>query len=225
MNSPSGRATAPRRTLLPVLPFLLLLPLLPLAASAAGITGRVALPAARTAPVMNQRYEIVSRAGVLATNPPLAVVYLEGDFPAPAAPATVSLPQKDFAFVPALLAIRVGTRVEFPNLDDTFHNIFSYSPAKRFDLGRYRPDEKPVPVQTFDTPGLVTLRCDIHEHMRGLVLVLPTPHFVLTAADGRYRLTGLPPGRYTLKVWLDSRTTLSRPVDLAADSALSVDFP
>ncbi len=193
--------------------------------SEATITGRVQLPAARTAPVMNQRYEIVSRAGILATNPPLAVVYLEGDFPAPAAPATVKLPQKDFAFVPALLPVRVGTRVEFPNLDDTYHNIFSYSPAKRFDLGRYRPDETPVPVQTFDTPGLVTLRCDIHEHMRGLILVLPTPHFVLTDTEGRFRLTGLPSGHYTLKVWLDSRTTLTRPVELTADSALIADFP
>ena len=197
----------------------------PPAHAAATISGRVQLPAARTAPVMNQRYEIVSRGGILATNPPLAVVYLEGDFPAPPAPATVKLPQKDFAFVPALLAVRVGTRVEFPNLDDTYHNIFSYSPAKRFDLGRYRPDETPVPAQVFDTPGLVTLRCDIHEHMRGLILVLPTPHFVMTDADGRYRLGGLPPGRYTLKVWLDSRTTLSRPVELAADSALTADFP
>jgi hypothetical protein len=61
--------------------------------------------------------------------------------------------------------------------------------------------------------------------MRGLVLVLATPHFVMTDVDGRYRLAGLPPGRYTLKVWLDSRTTLSRPVELTADSALTVDFP
>ncbi len=194
-------------------------------AAAAVITGRVQLPAGRTAPVMNQRYEIVSRAGILATNPPLAVVYLEGDFPAPAQPAKVSLPQKDFAFVPALLPVRAGTRIEFPNLDDTYHNIFSYSPAKRFDLGRYRPDDTPVPSQVFETPGLVTLRCDIHEHMRGLILVLATPHFVLTDAEGRFRLSGLPPGRYTLKVWLDSRTTLTRPVELAADSALTANFP
>ena len=204
---------------------LLLALLAPVLRADAVISGRVQLPAARTAPVMNQRYEIVSRSGILATNPPLGVVYLEGDFPAPATPAVARLPQKDFAFVPALLPVRVGTRVEFPNLDDTYHNIFSYSPAKRFDLGRYRADEIPVPSQVFDTPGLITLRCDIHEHMRGLVLVLATPHFVMTDGDGRYRLAGLPPGRYTLKVWLDSRTTLSHPVELTADSALTVDFP
>jgi plastocyanin len=189
------------------------------------IEGRVALPKTHSAPVMNRRYEIVTKGGVVATNPPLAVVYLEGAFAPPAEPPAAQMPQKDLAFVPALLPVRTGTRVEFPNLDDTYHNIFSYSAPKRFDLGRYRPDEKPVPSQVFGVPGLVTLRCEIHEHMRGLILVLDTPHFVTTDADGRYRLVGLPPGRYTLKVWLDSRTTLARPVELGADSVLHADFP
>ena len=133
--------------------------------------------------------------------------------------------QKNFAFVPALLPIEVGTRVEFPNLDDTYHNIFSYSPAKRFDLGRYRSDERPLPSVLFDTAGLVVLRCDIHEHMRGLILVLDTPYWVLTDPAGHYRLTGLPPGHHTLKVWLDSRTTLSCSVDLDPDTTLRADFP
>ncbi len=206
--------------------FLLALVLLPAVSLAqAVIEGRVELPKTHTAPVMTKRYEIVTKGGVVATNPPLAVVYLEGTFPAPAAPATKQLPQKDFAFVPPLLPLRVGTKVEFPNLDDTYHNIFSYSPAKRFDLGRYRPDEKPVPAQVFEVPGLVTLRCDIHEHMRGLILVLDTPHFAVTDAEGRFRLTGLPPGSYTLKAWLSSKTTLERPVELKNGATLRVDFP
>jgi hypothetical protein len=133
--------------------------------------------------------------------------------------------QKDLAFVPELLPVQVGTRVEFPNLDDTYHNIFSYSPAKRFDLGRYRRDETPVPSELFDVAGMVTLRCDIHEHMRAIILVLDTPHFVLTDTDGRYRLQGLPGGRYVLKAWLDSRTTLSRAVDLPLGGVLRADFP
>lgn len=194
-------------------------------ASAAEINGQVALPRDRSAPVLTQRYEIVSKAGTLSTNPPLAVVYLAGDFPPPATPPTVQLPQKELAFVPALLPVRTGTRVEFPNLDDTYHNIFSYSPPKRFDLGRYRADERPIPSQVFDRPGLVTLRCEIHEHMRGVVLVLDTPHFVVTDPDGHFRLTGLPAGRYVLKAWLNSRTTLEKPVELAADGTLRIDFP
>ncbi len=189
------------------------------------IEGRVELPKTKTAPVPNLRYEIVTNGGVVSTNPPLAVVYLEGNFPRPAAPPLVSVAQKDLMFVPTLLAVQTGTRVEFPNLDDTYHNIFSYSPAKRFDLGRYRPDERPIPSQLFDVAGLVTLRCDIHEHMRGLILVVDTPHFVLTAPDGTYRLPHLPAGKYTLKVWLSSKTTLERPIELTDGGTLRADFP
>ncbi len=191
----------------------------------ATIEGRVPLPKTRTAPVMNRRYEIVAKGGVLSTNPPLGVVYLEGSFPKPATPPVAQLAQKDLAFVPTLLPVQVGSKVEFPNFDDTYHNIFSYSPAKRFDLGRYRPDEKPVPAQLFEVAGLVTLHCDIHEHMRALILVLATPHFVVTDPEGRFRLTGLPAGRYTLKVWIDSKTTLERPVELTGDATLRVEFP
>ena len=192
----------------------------------ATVEGRVELPKSRSAPVMNKRYEIITTGGVLGTYPPLAVVYLEGSFPRPAPLPAKQVVQKDLTFIPALLPVQVGTKVEFPNLEkDTYHNIFSYSPAKRFDLGRYRPDEKPVPSQIFDVAGLVTLRCDIHEHMRGLILVLATPHFVTTDSDGRFRLNGLPAGHYTLKAWVDSRTTREQPVDLKSGSTLHVDFP
>ena len=131
------------------------------------VEGRVELPKSYSAPVQAKRYEIVTKGGVLSTQPPVAVVYLDGIFPSPGSLPTKEITQKDLTFVPALLPIRVGTKVEFPNLDDTYHNIFSYSPAKRFDLGRYRRDERPIPAQIFDKQGLVTLRCDIHDHMRG----------------------------------------------------------
>jgi plastocyanin len=189
------------------------------------IEGRVELPKERSAPVMNKRYEIVAKGGVLAPMPPLAVVYLEGSFPKRSSTATKQMLQKDLTFLPALLPVQVGTRVEFPNLDDTYHNIFSFSPAKRFDLGRYRADELPIPSVVFDVPGLVTVRCDIHEHMRGLILVLDTPYFVISDLEGRYRLSGLPAGHYTLKAWLTSKTTRERPVELTSRSTLNVNFP
>jgi plastocyanin len=191
----------------------------------ATLEGQVELPKSHFAPVASERYEIVSKAGVLATEPPRAVVYLEGDFPKPKAFPTKQVAQKNFAFLPALLAIEAGTKVEFPNLDDTYHNIFSYSPAKRFDLGRYPPGENPPPFQIFDKTGLVTLRCDIHEHMRGLILVLATPYFAITDPDGRYRLTSLPAGHFTVKAWVDSKTTRERPVDLKSGAVLRVDLP
>jgi len=191
----------------------------------ATIEGRVQLPKTSAAPVMIKRYEIVTNGGVIATKPPLAVVYLEGSFPKRNSMAEKQMVQRDLNFVPALLPVQTGTKVAFPNLDDTYHNIFSFSPAKRFDLGRYRGDERPIPSVTFDVPGLVTVRCDIHEHMRGLILVLDTPHFALSDAEGRFRLSGLPSGRYKLKAWLSSRATLERPVELAGGSTLSVNLP
>jgi plastocyanin len=203
-----------------------ILPLLPVALPAsATVEGRVELPKSHSAPVQAKRYEIVTEGGVLSTQPPLAVVYLDGPFARPASSPVKQVAQKDLTFIPALLPVRVGTKVEFPNLDDTYHNIFSYSPAKRFDLGRYRPDERPVPSQVFDKPGLVTLRCDIHEHMRGLILVLNTPYFVMTDTAGHFRLDGLPAGHYTLKAWIDSRTTREKPVDLKNGQTLHADFP
>jgi len=201
-------------------------PLLPVALLASAVVeGRVELPKSHSAPVQAKRYEIVTKGGVLSTQPPLAVVYLDGAFPKPASLPTKQVAQKDLTFLPALLPVPAGTKVEFPNLDDTYHNIFSYSPAKRFDLGRYRPEERPIPTQVFDKLGLVTLRCDIHEHMRGLILVLNTPYFVMTDTDGHFRLSGLPAGHYTLKAWIDSRTTREKPVELKNGQTLHVDFP
>lgn len=200
--------------------------MLPVALLASAVVeGRVELPKSHSAPVQAKRYQIVTKGGVLSTQPPLAVVYLDGSFPQPASLPTKQVTQKDLTFIPSLLPVRIGTKVEFPNLDDTYHNIFSYSPAKRFDLGRYRPDERPIPTQVFDKPGLVILRCDIHEHMRGLILVLNTPYFVMTDTNGHFRLEGLPAGHYTLKAWIDSRTTREKPVELKSGQTLHVDFP
>jgi plastocyanin len=202
---------------------LLILAPIPFMAGAT-VEGYVQLPESHSAPVIAKRYQIVTRGGVLSTEPPVAVVYLDGSFAKPISLPAKQVVQKNLTFVPSLLPVQVGTRVEFPSLDDTYHNIFSYSPAKRFDLGRYRPDERPIPSQVFDTPGLVTLRCDIHEHMRGLILVLDTPYFVMTETDGRFRLRGLPSGHYTLKAWINSRLTRERAVELKDGETLHVDF-
>ncbi len=76
----------------------------------------------------------------------------------------------------------------------------------------------------FDVAGLVTLRCDIHDHMRALILVLDTPHFVVTDEDGRFELRGIPPGRYVLKAWLDSRTVREQAVEVPDHATLHADF-
>ena len=198
---------------------------LPFLAPAAVIEGRVTLPKGDSTPVVTERYGIVSANGVMSTNPPVAIVYLEGRFPRPAQPATAQLVQKNLAFIPALLPVQVGTRVEFPNLDQVYHNVYSYSRPKRFDLGRFQSNEQPVPAQLFDVPGLITVRCEIHEHMRGLILVLDTPHFVVSDSDGRFRLENVPAGNFVLKAWINSETTRQRPVEVTAERSLHVDFP
>jgi plastocyanin len=188
------------------------------------ITGKVELPKTTKAPVMAKRYEIVSQGGALAPNPPVAIVYLEGQFPLATNPPVQQIIQTNYTFLPSLIAVQVGTRIEFPNQDNAFHNVFSYSPAKRFDLGRYRPEERPIPSQVFDKPGLVTLRCDIHEHMRALILALETPHFVVTDADGQFKLENLPAGSYVLKAWLNSKTTLEQEITLTTGQVTNVNF-
>jgi hypothetical protein len=195
------------------------------AAAEATVEGRVELPKPRVAAVVNKRYEVVTKGGVVTLDPPIAVVYLEGSFLRPKSPPLVQMPQKDLMFTIPLLPIETGTKVEFPNLDDTYHNIFSYSPAKKFDLGRSRPEERPIPAETFDAPGLVTLHCDIHEHMRAVILVLDTPYFTKSSPDGHFRLSGLPAGKYTLKAWVSSKTTYERPIELKSGGAQQVNFP
>jgi plastocyanin len=189
----------------------------------ATVEGTVQLPKPSPDLGINQRYQ--ADLPVAPTNPPAAVVYLEtGQPPQPVAHSSAQMAQKGITFAPDLVAVLVGGTVEFPNLDDTYHNVFSYSKAKRFDLGRYRKNEKPAMV-IFDKPGVVTVHCDIHERMRGTVLVLETPHFVKTDAQGRYRLEHLPAGNYTLKAWVTERETRERPVELKSGSVLHVDFP
>jgi plastocyanin len=199
---------------------------LPLPALAeAVIEGVVALPSRPVAPAPPPRYQ----PGVPAPaepDPPMAVVYLEGEFPAAtnSRPRIVQLAQRQQQFRPALLPIQRGTLVEFPNLDDFYHNVFSYSKPKRFDLGRYLKEEKPAALR-FDAPGVVRLYCEIHEHMRGVILVLDTPYFTKTDAAGRFRLTGAPAGRYVLKAWVEEKDVRASPVELKLGATVRVNFP
>lgn len=191
------------------------------------IEGTVELPKPSFDRGLNQRYATTNDVPLAPTNPPAAVVYLEGDFRSQANAAAKSpaqMAQKNIAFAPDLLPVLVGTAVDFPNMDDTYHNVFSYSKTKRFDLGRFRKDEKPTTV-IFDKPGAVTIHCEIHERMRGTILVLETPYFQKTDTAGRYRLDHLPAGNYVLKAWVAGDDVRQRPVELKAGTTLRVDFP
>ncbi len=132
---------------------------------------------------------------------PDAVVYAipaSGARPPPAGAAAV-MDQIDKEFVPHVLVVQAGTRVKFPNQDNIRHNVYSFSPAKTFSLELYRGNEA-APVQ-FDKPGLVVVGCNIHDFMLGYIVVVDTPHFAKTAADGVGRLRGLAPGAHELRAW------------------------
>jgi plastocyanin len=120
------------------------------------------------------------------------------------------LDQRNESFVPHVLAIVAGTTVDFPNNDKTYHNVFSLSPNKPFDLGRYAVGRsKSV---RFDRPGIVRVFCDIHSHMSAFILVFAHRYFAVTDDEGRYRLDNVPPGAYTVVAWNESTPTDSRRV-------------
>jgi plastocyanin len=159
------------------------------------------------------------------TNPIPAVVFLKGPFETQrtaASPKNPTLAQKDAWFIPEVLAVLVGTTVDFPNLDTQYHNVFSYSKPKRFDLGRY-PTGESRPV-TFDKPGMVKVYCEIHEHMRAWVVVCENPYFAMTDADGNYRIENVPGGKHTLVVWRSQGKELEKEVTVVAGQHLAVDF-
>jgi plastocyanin len=190
------------------------------------IEGTVQLPPPAMARMLNQRYVANADAVLTPTNPPAAVVYLEGNFSEtekPVSSTTVQMAQKNMLFAPDLVAIPIGGTVAFSNLDDTYHNVFSYSKTKRFDLGRYRKDEKPGTV-VFDKPGVVTVHCEIHDRMRGTVLVLSTPYFVKTDSSGRYRIEHLPSGQFILKAWINDADVRQQSVELRSGAKFHIDF-
>lgn len=187
------------------------------------VEGTVTLLAATPVPVAAPRYPLAASYAVEDADPVRAVVFLE-DVGGEPVPGRARMAQRGYQFRPGILAIVRGTVVEFPNLDDEYHSVFSYSKARRFDLGRYRKDEKPAAV-TFDTSGTVRLFCEIHDHMRGTILVLDTPYFVVTDGVGHYRLEGLPAGRFVLKAWIDEDDVRSAPVELDDGTVARVDFP
>jgi plastocyanin len=134
--------------------------------------------------------------------------------------------QQDREFVPHVRAITVGTEVTFPNKDDIRHHVYSFSPAKKFELPLFKGTQS-APVK-FDKPGVVVLGCNIHDWMLGYVVVLETPYFDTTGADGRARIADLPPGTYDVHVWhprlVDGAASASQRVTTVAGKDERVQF-
>jgi plastocyanin len=122
-----------------------------------------------------------------------------GGAPRPQPGQKAIMDQRDLSFVPDVLVVQTGTAVDFPNSDQVRHQVYSFSPAKTFQLALYA-GRAHAPV-VFDKAGLVTLGCNIHDSMVGYIYVTDSPWFAFTGADGSARLHGLAPGDYTVRIW------------------------
>lgn len=132
------------------------------------------------------------------------------------------LVQKNKSFQPSLLVIPVGGKVEFPNHDPFFHNVFSLFEGKRFDLGLY--ESGTTRFVQFDKPGVSFIFCNIHEQMSAVVIALTTPYYAISDARGDVSFSNVPPGRYQLQIFHtsvapDALHALSREITVAAGDA------
>ena len=201
----------------------------------------VELPASRATGVIRGRVEVAADVPPVVRRPDLmgsgtprpttspdrrrAVVYLDSApqaafdaLPRPRA----TLDQRDETFVPRVLAITAGTVVDFPNSDPTYHNVFSLSPDRSFDLGRYEGGRsKSV---RFDQPGIVRVFCDIHSHMSAFILIFGHRYFGVTDDDGWYRIDDVPPGSYDVVAWHELLPSQTRRVTVGEDGVVELHF-
>jgi len=130
--------------------------------------------------------------------------------------------QRNETFVPHVLAITTGTTVDFPNSDKFYHNVFSLSKTKAFDLGRYAAgNSRPI---RFDRPGIVRVFCDIHSHMNAFILVFSHPFFAMTDAEVRYRIDSVPAGTYGVIAWNEGTPSETKPVTVPDGGVAELDF-
>lgn len=150
------------------------------------------------------------------------VVYLEGKLPPRARPFTAVIEQKGRRFIPDLVVIPAGSSVSFPNLDPIFHNVFSLSKARSFDLGNYPRDQ--TRVVDFPKPGVVVVGCHLHPNMSAIVFVSPNAWATTADSQGRFRLSDVPPGEYTVVAWHKAAGFFRRNVPVPAEGVVQVEF-
>jgi plastocyanin len=158
------------------------------------------------------------------------VVYIDQPTPGltftpPAQPAVIR--QQDASFVPHVLPVLVGTTVEWPNLDEIYHNVFCMAETKPFDLGLYSRDQPPKDGRgrvVFDKPGQADVFCSIHTKMHCIVLVLTNPWFASADAKGRFTIRDVPAGTYQLKAWHERVPGQTREIVVPAEGEVRVEF-
>jgi plastocyanin len=193
-------------------------------ASAGDVVGLVRLKGTVTPEKDRKRYPVNdSNKSAEPAPSPLTdvVIFLEGAKSGTGAHPPPVMAQQHKTFRPTMLPVKVGTAVSFPNKDAFFHNVFSYSKLKRFDLGRYPAGESRS--ITFEQVGLVKVFCEIHSHMKASILVLDTDAFTVANGQGFFKLTGVRPGKYRLVAWHPAFDPVTRDVEVR-DGATEVEI-
>jgi plastocyanin len=151
-------------------------------------------------------------------------VYLEGQFPQSVSPtpAVATMEQKNRRFWPEALVIQAGSKVSFPNLDPIFHNVFSLSGPKTFDLGNYSKGE--TRMVTFSHPGIVYVNCHLHANMTATIVIAPNQWNSMAGRDGKFILRDVPPGQYTIVAWHKAAGYFRRSVQVVQGRDEHVDF-
>lgn len=150
------------------------------------------------------------------------VVYLRDAKPQTVAPVRTAIRQRDETFTPRVVAVTVGSEVEFPNDDPIYHNVFSLSRVRSFNLGRYpRGETRRV---RFDRPGVVKVFCEIHSHMSATVMVFDHPWFAVPDEAGRFELPGLPPGDRQITAWHERLGDTTASVRVESGRTVETDF-
>lgn len=139
-----------------------------------------------------------------------------------AKPAPLVMSQKEANFEPRMLPIVVGSTVRWPNEDEIFHNVFSMSESKEFDLGFYKKDK--VPEVVFDRAGRVDVFCAIHSKMHCVIMVLPNRFFAKSDDKGRFMIKGLPAGTFKVRAWHERLPAQTRLIEVAAEGEMKIEF-
>ena len=204
-------------------------------ARAADISGTITVKQLLTRPSVTASVSMYERGpavelGKDAENDPLAaerarvVIYVEGPVSTPgqASSLPASMQQTNRRFDPDMVVIRMGGSVTFPNMDPIFHNVFSLSKPKSFDLGNYPKGDTRTVV--FPKPGIVYVNCRLHPNMAGVIVVTPNQWYAKAGRDGQFTLHDLPPGNYTVVAWHKSAGFIRKQMRIVEGRDSTVNF-
>ncbi len=211
-----------------------MLPAMATGACAESVTGTILIKKRLSKPSVTASVSVYQRGAAIklgedAEPDPIArersrvVIYLEGPAQAQSGSTTTQqIEQIDRRFTPEMVVVPVGSTVSFPNMDPIFHNIYSLSKPKSFDLGSY--DKGESRKVTFPKAGIVQIYCHLHPNMQATVVVTPNRWYARPDRDGLYRIPDVPPGQYTVVAWHKSAGFFRKTVVVSTDHDATADF-